>query len=58
MARARSQIDIRHLIYIYISNDRNIANREIAKLLDISEKTISGWKVKDKWNESLNGMKV
>ncbi|MDU2686700.1 MAG: phage terminase small subunit [Paeniclostridium sordellii] len=53
MARARSPNRYK-AFEIYKEHDGNIANREIAKLLDISEKTISGWKVKDKWNESLN----
>lgn len=34
----------------------NITNREIARQLDISEKSISGWKCKDKWNDQLNGV--
>lgn len=41
---------------IYEQHNGNIANREIAKILDISEKTISGWKVKDKWNDKINGV--
>lgn len=41
---------------IYEQHNGNIANREIAKILDISEKTISGWKVKDKWNYKINGV--
>jgi uncharacterized protein YjcR len=41
---------------IFKEHDGNIQNREIAKILDIPEKTISGWKVKDKWNEKLNGV--
>lgn len=41
---------------IYKESDGNITNREIANILDISEKTISGWKAKDKWNEKLNGV--
>lgn len=41
---------------IYKENNGNIANREIAKILDISEKSISGWKAKDKWNDKLNGV--
>ncbi|MRG86994.1 phage terminase small subunit [Salinibacillus xinjiangensis] len=34
----------------------NITNREIAKQLDLPEKTIGGWKSKDKWNSKLNGV--
>ncbi len=41
---------------IFKEHKGNIQNREIAKFLDIPEKTISGWKVKDKWNEKLNGV--
>jgi phage terminase small subunit len=41
---------------IYKEYNGNIANREIANILDISEKTISGWKAKDKWSEKLNGV--
>ena len=55
MARARSP-NRDKAFEIYKEHGGDIANREIAKLLDISEKTISGWKVKDKWNESLNGV--
>ena len=55
MARARSP-NRDKAFEIYKEHGGYIANREIAKLLDIFEKTISGWKVKDKWNESLNGV--
>ena len=41
---------------IYKEHDGKIANREIANILGVSEKTISGWKVKDKWNYKLNGV--
>lgn len=41
---------------IYKQHKGNITNREIAKTLDVSEKTISGWKTKDKWNDKLNGV--
>lgn len=34
----------------------NIMNREIADQLEISEKTVGGWKSKDKWNQKLNGV--
>lgn len=33
-----------------------ITNREIANRLSIPEKTVGGWKVKDRWNEQLNGV--
>ena len=55
MARVRSP-NRDKAFEIYKESSGNIANREIAKILDISEKTISGWKVKDKWNEKLNGV--
>ena len=55
MARVRSP-NRDKAFEIYKESSGNIANREIAKILDISEKTISGWKVKDKWNEKINGV--
>ena len=55
MARVRSP-NRDKAFEIYKESNGNIANREIAKILDISEKTISGWKVKDKWNEKINGV--
>lgn len=53
MARVRSP-NRDKAFEIYKENNGNIANREIAKILDISEKSISGWKAKDKWNNKLN----
>lgn len=41
---------------LFKEHNGNIQNREIAKQLGISEKTVSGWKCKDKWNEKLNGV--
>lgn len=41
---------------IYKKHEGRIQNREISKLLNVSEKTISGWKCKDKWNEKVNGV--
>jgi len=32
-----------------------IQNREIARILGLPEKTVGGWKCKDKWNERLVG---
>lgn len=55
MARARSP-NRDKAFEIYKDHDGNITNREIAKTLDVSEKTISGWKAKDKWNDKLNGV--
>lgn len=55
MARVRSP-NRDKAFEIYKEHNGTIANRDISKILDISEKTVSGWKVKDKWNESLNGV--
>ncbi|WP_415319812.1 terminase small subunit [Clostridium perfringens] len=55
MARVRS-LNRDKAFEIYKDHDGNITNREIAKTLDVSEKTISGWKAKDKWNDKLNGV--
>jgi phage terminase small subunit len=41
---------------IWKQHNGNITNREIAKMLGVPEKTIGGWKAKDKWNEKLNGV--
>lgn len=41
---------------IYKEHNGKIANREIARQLGIPEKSISGWKVKDKWDTQLNGV--
>jgi uncharacterized protein YjcR len=41
---------------IYKEHDGNIENRQIAKILNISEKTVSGWKCKDHWQNKLNGV--
>jgi phage terminase small subunit len=41
---------------IYKDSNGDITLREIANILDTPEKTISGWKVKDKWNDKLNGV--
>lgn len=42
---------------IYLQNNGNITNREIARQLGLSEKTVGGWKSKDRWDEQLNGAK-
>lgn len=55
MARVRSP-NRDKAFEIYKENNGNITNREIANILGISEKSISGWKFKDKWNEKLNGV--
>lgn len=41
---------------IFKKHNGNIQNREIARILNVPEKTISGWKSKDKWNHKLNGV--
>lgn len=41
---------------IYKEHDGDIANRKIAEILQISEKTVGGWKTKDKWVQKLNGV--
>jgi Phage terminase small subunit len=41
---------------IWKQHNGNITNREIAKMLGVPEKTVGGWKAKDKWNEKLNGV--
>ena len=39
---------------IFIEHNGNITNREIAKRLNVPERTISVWKIRDKWNEKIN----
>jgi phage terminase small subunit len=41
---------------IWKKHNGEITNRKLAEMLDVSEKTLSGWKSKDKWNEKLNGV--
>lgn len=41
---------------IFEEHQGQIANREIANRLGVPEKTIGGWKVKDKWSQRLNGV--
>lgn len=41
---------------IWKQHNGNITNREIAQMLGVPEKTVGGWKAKDKWNEKLNGV--
>lgn len=52
MARQRSPNRDKAL-EIFKEHDGNITNRAIAEMLGAPEKTISGWKVKDKWNGVL-----
>lgn len=55
MARERSP-NRNKAFELYKESNGEIQNREIANILGISEKTVSGWKVKDKWNSKLNGV--
>lgn len=41
---------------IYKEHGGKIANRRIAEMLNISEKTVGGWKCKDKWDKQINGV--
>jgi len=41
---------------IWRDNSGQITNRDIANQLGIPERTVGGWKAKDKWNERLNGV--
>ncbi len=41
---------------LYKEHGGSIENRRIAEMLDMPEKTIGGWKCKDKWDEQLNGV--
>lgn len=41
---------------IYNEHKGNIENRRIAEMLQISEKTIGGWKCKDAWDSKMNGV--
>ena len=36
---------------IYKQNNGNITNRKLGEMLDVPEKTISVWKLRDKWSE-------
>lgn len=55
MARARSP-NRDKAFKIYKEHEGKITNRDIAKILNVSEKTVGGWKCKDKWNNKLNGV--
>lgn len=41
---------------IYKEHGGSIENRRIAEMLQISEKTVGGWKCKDAWESKLNGV--
>lgn len=36
---------------IYKQNNGNITNRKLGEMLGVPEKTISVWKLRDKWSE-------
>ncbi|MDF2017552.1 MULTISPECIES: phage terminase small subunit [unclassified Bacillus (in: firmicutes)] len=60
MARQRSP-DRNKAYEIFKEHNGNITNRKIAELLSTSErtvkeKTVGGWKTKDKWMQQLNGV--
>lgn len=54
MPRARSPARDK-AFEIYKEHNGNITNRKIAEMLDVSEKTVAGWKSKDNWDKKLNG---
>jgi len=41
---------------IFKEHKGDIPNRTIADMLGISEKTVGGWKCKDRWSDKLNGV--
>ena len=41
---------------IYREHGGKIENRRIAEMLGISEKSVGGWKCKDRWEDKLNGV--
>lgn len=41
---------------IFKEHSGDITNRKIAEMLNCPEKSIGGWKSKDKWNKKLNGV--
>ena len=55
MPKARSEHRDKALA-IYLKRGGEITNREIARILGVSEKTVSGWKCKDKWPKKVNGV--
>lgn len=52
MARARNP-NREKALQIWLERGGNISNREIADMLGEKEKTISVWKLRDRWNEVL-----
>lgn len=55
MARARDP-NRDKAFEIYKEHNGEITNRAIAEMLDCPERSIGGWKSKDKWNDKLNGV--
>ncbi|MFZ2537914.1 MAG: phage terminase small subunit-related protein [Oscillospiraceae bacterium] len=55
MPKARSENRDRAYEF-YKDHGGKITNRAIADQLGISEKTVGGWKCKDKWDDKLNGV--
>jgi uncharacterized protein YjcR len=43
-------------LVIWKEQNGEITNRALAEQLDVPEKTIGGWKSKDKWTQKLNGV--
>ena len=54
MARERNP-DRDKAFEFFREHNGKITNREIAKILNIPEKTVSVWKIRDKWKERLMG---
>lgn len=53
MARVRNP-DRDKAFELFKEHNGNITNREIARILDVPERTISVWKIRDSWNERIN----
>lgn len=53
MARARNP-DRDKAFELFKEHNGNITNREIANILNVPERTISVWKIRDSWNEKVN----
>ena len=53
MPRARNS-DRDKAFELFKEHNGNITNREIANILNVPERTISVWKIRDSWNEKVN----
>lgn len=53
MARARNPYRDK-AFELFKEHNGNITNREIANILNVPERTISVWKIRDSWNEKVN----